>query len=247
MITPVDVTARATQPPLLDAGNPGSTFFVEHHATTQTHHRDHGRTYSVTVTNPSGCSDTFDATVTLYLNSVADLGPDTVSVRRPTARAGCRQLLASATCGAPTPLKTITATNERRVLGGGDNGSASRRIPSTGPASIAGGHADGRPCARTSRPCWMPETPAQLPVERQRHLADHRGERQRHIHGHGDHAPSNAAPPSMPWWTWYPTRGGPWRAETPCSVMAMCSCSMPGNPAPPCALGAPGRTPEPST
>ena len=73
----VDVTACATQPPLLDAGNPGSTFLWNTNATTQTIIATTDGTYSVTVTTPSGCSDTFDATVTLVPEPVVDLGPDT--------------------------------------------------------------------------------------------------------------------------------------------------------------------------
>ncbi len=73
-----DVTACETDPPVLDAGNSGAAYLWNTGATTQTITADASGTYSVTVTTPPGCMDTFEAEVLLMPALSVDLGSDTV-------------------------------------------------------------------------------------------------------------------------------------------------------------------------
>ncbi|MBK9764070.1 MAG: gliding motility-associated C-terminal domain-containing protein [Flavobacteriales bacterium] len=79
---PQDQLENRTQctgvPALLDAGNPGSTYLWNIGTTTRTLSVNTTGTYSVTVTDPSGCSATFDAEVLLLPPPNVHLGNDTV-------------------------------------------------------------------------------------------------------------------------------------------------------------------------
>ncbi|MBL8011760.1 MAG: gliding motility-associated C-terminal domain-containing protein [Flavobacteriales bacterium] len=72
-----DVTACATSPVTLDAGNAGSSYLWNTSSTGQSITVTTGGLYSVLVTNTQGCTGTFDALVTLVAPPVVDLGPDT--------------------------------------------------------------------------------------------------------------------------------------------------------------------------
>lgn len=61
----------------LDAGNSGSSYQWSNGATTQTISVATAGTYSVKVTTPGNCIDSFNATVTIIPTPVVDLGPDT--------------------------------------------------------------------------------------------------------------------------------------------------------------------------
>jgi hypothetical protein len=61
---------------LLDAGNPGSTYLWSNSATTQQITINSSGTYSVLVTNPSGCSATDTVTLTLNAPPVPNAGND---------------------------------------------------------------------------------------------------------------------------------------------------------------------------
>lgn len=73
-----NVTQCVSQLPVLDAGNAGCTYLWNTGATTQTIIATTSTTYSVTVTNPTGCTGTFDAVVQLVQPPVVTLGADTV-------------------------------------------------------------------------------------------------------------------------------------------------------------------------
>lgn len=73
-----NVTTCIDQPPTLNAGNAGSTYLWSTGATTQSIVANSSNTYSVTVTNPTGCTGTFDAVVQLVQPPVVSLGADTV-------------------------------------------------------------------------------------------------------------------------------------------------------------------------
>ncbi|MBK9274862.1 MAG: gliding motility-associated C-terminal domain-containing protein [Flavobacteriales bacterium] len=72
-----DITACSTTSVTLDAGNPGSSYLWNTNATGQSIPVTTSGTYSVLVTDPQGCSATFDAQVVLVEPPVVDLGPDT--------------------------------------------------------------------------------------------------------------------------------------------------------------------------
>jgi gliding motility-associated-like protein len=73
-----DITICADQPPVLNAGNAGSTYLWSTGATGSTIIADASGQYTVTVTTPEGCASTFDAQVQLIMPPTLDLGPDTV-------------------------------------------------------------------------------------------------------------------------------------------------------------------------
>jgi gliding motility-associated-like protein len=73
-----DLTACTGQNMLLDAGNAGSSFAWSTGNDGQTISVSNSGTYSVTVTNTSGCSGTFDAVVQFVAPPHVDLGMDTV-------------------------------------------------------------------------------------------------------------------------------------------------------------------------
>ncbi len=72
-----DVTTCITQPPSLNAGNPGSTYAWNTSATSQSITPTASDTYAVTITTPQGCTATYDAVVTLMPEVQIELGPDT--------------------------------------------------------------------------------------------------------------------------------------------------------------------------
>jgi gliding motility-associated-like protein len=72
-----DVTACATAPVMLDAGNPGSTYLWNDGATSQTVEVGTSGTYTVTITSAQGCSITASADVDMVEPPVVDLGPGT--------------------------------------------------------------------------------------------------------------------------------------------------------------------------
>jgi|694.fasta_scaffold03172_10 gliding motility-associated-like protein len=72
-----DVTVCADQSVTLDAGNAGSTFLWNTGATTAAITPGTSGTYSVSITNSSSCSGTFDAVVTLIQPPNVNLGADT--------------------------------------------------------------------------------------------------------------------------------------------------------------------------
>jgi gliding motility-associated-like protein len=74
----VDATACVDQLVTLDAGNDGCTYLWSTNATTREIGVGTPGTYTVTVTNSSNCSATFDATVSFLAYPVVDLGQDTV-------------------------------------------------------------------------------------------------------------------------------------------------------------------------
>lgn len=74
----VDVVACATATVTLDAGNAGSSYLWNTGATTQTIVVSTGGTYSVSITDPQGCTAVSDAMVTIVPALIVDLGPDTV-------------------------------------------------------------------------------------------------------------------------------------------------------------------------
>lgn len=73
-----DVTACADTPPVLDAGNPGSSFLWNDNSTGQQLTALTSGTYSVTITTPQQCSATYTAEVFLAPTITVDLGNDTV-------------------------------------------------------------------------------------------------------------------------------------------------------------------------
>ncbi|HRH70641.1 MAG TPA: gliding motility-associated C-terminal domain-containing protein [Flavobacteriales bacterium] len=73
-----DVTQCSGQAALLDAGNAGCTYLWSQGTNAQTLAVNASGTYSVIVTDPIGCSGTFDAVVQLVAPPVVQLGPDTV-------------------------------------------------------------------------------------------------------------------------------------------------------------------------
>ena len=73
-----DVTTCETAPPLLDAGNAGSTFTWSTGDTSASIVPTVSGTYAVTITTPQHCSATYDAQVTLMPRISIDLGPDQV-------------------------------------------------------------------------------------------------------------------------------------------------------------------------
>lgn len=73
-----DVTSCATDPIMLDAGNPGATYLWNTSASTQSISPNTSGTYSVTITTPEGCSATFDAIVNVVPALTVDIGNDTV-------------------------------------------------------------------------------------------------------------------------------------------------------------------------
>lgn len=79
---PVDVLQNITQcvdqPAVLNAGNPGCTYAWNTGAATQTLSVGTSGTYTVTVTNPTGCTGNFDAVVQMTQPPVVNLGMDTV-------------------------------------------------------------------------------------------------------------------------------------------------------------------------
>jgi gliding motility-associated-like protein len=72
-----DTTQCSTQPPVLNAGNSGSTYLWNTGGTTQTIIADTTGTYSVQVTTAQNCIAQFTAYVTLVGPPVVDIGPDT--------------------------------------------------------------------------------------------------------------------------------------------------------------------------
>ncbi|MBK8498325.1 MAG: gliding motility-associated C-terminal domain-containing protein [Flavobacteriales bacterium] len=79
---PVDVLANSIhcvgESILLDAGNAGCNYLWSTNATDQSISVATSATYTVTITNPTGCSATFDANVSFIPPPSVDLGPDTV-------------------------------------------------------------------------------------------------------------------------------------------------------------------------
>ncbi|MBL8001308.1 MAG: gliding motility-associated C-terminal domain-containing protein, partial [Flavobacteriales bacterium] len=73
-----DVTQCVDQVATLNAGNPGCTFLWNTGATTSTINPGASGTYSVTITNPTGCAITADAVVDLVQPPTVDLGNDSV-------------------------------------------------------------------------------------------------------------------------------------------------------------------------
>ncbi len=74
----VDVTACVGQTITLDAGNDGCTYLWNTNATTRQISVSMPGVYTVTVTNASNCSATYDVTVSFVAYPVVDLGQDTV-------------------------------------------------------------------------------------------------------------------------------------------------------------------------
>lgn len=72
-----DVASCIDAPPLLDAGNPGSTYLWNTGELAQTLLPDTSGTYSVSITTPQQCTATFDAQVTLMPLVQVSLGNDT--------------------------------------------------------------------------------------------------------------------------------------------------------------------------
>jgi gliding motility-associated-like protein len=72
-----NVTACASDPPTLDAGNAGSSYAWSTGATTQTIDAIAGGTYSVAITTPQGCNATFAAEVVIMPLVFVELGNDT--------------------------------------------------------------------------------------------------------------------------------------------------------------------------
>lgn len=72
-----DVAACISSPPVLNAGNPGSTYQWSSGQQTQSITPTSSGTYSVTVTTSAGCSTTYDAVVTLAPLLSVSLGNDT--------------------------------------------------------------------------------------------------------------------------------------------------------------------------
>ena len=79
---PVDVLQNIAQcvdqPAVLNAGNAGCTYAWSTGATTQSISVASNGTYAVTITNPTGCTGTFDAVVQMTQPPVVNLGVDTV-------------------------------------------------------------------------------------------------------------------------------------------------------------------------
>lgn len=73
-----DATRCAGETVVLDAGNPGSSYSWNTGASTSTLSVSEGGTYSVLITDPSGCSGTYDATVGFVAPPLVQLGADTV-------------------------------------------------------------------------------------------------------------------------------------------------------------------------
>ncbi|MEO8069353.1 MAG: T9SS type B sorting domain-containing protein [Flavobacteriales bacterium] len=73
-----DVAQCSTQPVVLDAGNPGSTYAWSTNAVTQSITVNTSATYSVGVTTPQNCTSTFDAVVNFVQPPVVDIGNDTL-------------------------------------------------------------------------------------------------------------------------------------------------------------------------
>ncbi|MEZ4737999.1 MAG: gliding motility-associated C-terminal domain-containing protein [Flavobacteriales bacterium] len=73
-----DVTKCVGEPVVLDAGNAGSAYLWNVGTTARTLTVNTNGTYSVTVTNSTGCNSTFDATVTFVAPPTVHLGADTV-------------------------------------------------------------------------------------------------------------------------------------------------------------------------
>ena len=73
-----DVSQCTGQPALLDAGNAGCSYLWSLGTNAQTLAVNSNGTYSVTVTNAIGCSNTFDAVVQLLAPPLVQLGLDTV-------------------------------------------------------------------------------------------------------------------------------------------------------------------------
>jgi gliding motility-associated-like protein len=73
-----DVTRCAGETVLLDAANPGSSHLWNTGATTPSLLVNTAGTYTVQVTNSTGCTALFDAVVVLVQPPLVDLGPDTV-------------------------------------------------------------------------------------------------------------------------------------------------------------------------
>jgi gliding motility-associated-like protein len=72
-----DVTTCVSDPPVLDAGNPGCTYSWNTGAQTSSITASTSGTYSVTITTAQNCSATFDAMVQLMPLVTIDLGNDT--------------------------------------------------------------------------------------------------------------------------------------------------------------------------
>lgn len=79
-----DMNPCAGSPPVLNAGNAGSTFAWTGGDTTQTITATTNGTYSVTITTPQHCTATFDATVTFTPLPTVDLGPDLALCGQPS-------------------------------------------------------------------------------------------------------------------------------------------------------------------
>lgn len=67
----------------LDAGNPGNTFLWSTGATTQTINVSAAGAYSVTITDPNGCSGTLSTTVNVNPVPVAEFTPNDVCINEP--------------------------------------------------------------------------------------------------------------------------------------------------------------------
>lgn len=72
-----DLTACISQPPTLNAGNPGHTYLWSTGASTSTITPTASGTYSVTITSPAGCSATYSSNVMLMPLVSVELGSDT--------------------------------------------------------------------------------------------------------------------------------------------------------------------------
>lgn len=112
-----DVSACATTPPTLDAGNAGSSFLWNTTATTQQITATTSGTYSVTITTPQQCAATFSAEVSLTPAITVALGNDTTICAGTTllvdaANAGATHVWST---GASTPSIQVTTTGTYSV------------------------------------------------------------------------------------------------------------------------------------
>ena len=113
-----NTTACISDPPTLNAGNPGSTYLWNTGATGQTLTATQGGNYSVTVTTPQGCAATFGAQVDLMPLVTVALGGDTSVCQGTTVTldAGAPGLTYQWNTGATTPSITISNAGTYSVL-----------------------------------------------------------------------------------------------------------------------------------
>jgi gliding motility-associated-like protein len=111
-----DVSACATAPPTLDAGNAGCTYLWNTNATTQQITPTTSGTYSVTITTPQQCTATFSAEVDLAPAITVELGNDTAIC------AGTSLLLDAGNAGATHVWTTGATTSSIQVTASGTYG-----------------------------------------------------------------------------------------------------------------------------